>query len=263
MQNVYGMSTVVAINRFPTDTEAELKFIEDKCKEIGVNVKLTEVWGKGGRRRRGSGGRSRASHRRKDKSDFTFSYDDSLSIREKIEAIAKKIYGADGVDFIGKSCGGNRHDRISQFRNLPVCIAKTQYSLSDDAKKLGRPSGFRISIRSAKVSAGAGFVVALAGDITDYAGSAEDSGCGEYRRGQYRKDQRIILTGREILREKTIMLNRTCREFIDVLASREPVPGGGGASALAGAVRIALGAMVGELTVGKKNTPSMRRKFQT
>ena len=100
-----------------------------------------------------------------DKSDFTFSYDDSLSIREKIEAIAKKIYGADGVDFIGKSAAEIDTIESLGFRNLPVCIAKSQYSLSDDAKKLGRPSGFRISIRSAKVSAGAGFVVALAGDI--------------------------------------------------------------------------------------------------
>ena len=164
MQNVYGMSTVVAINRFPTDTEAELKFIEDKCKEIGVNVKLTEVWGKGG-----EGGVALAEEVvrliEEDKSDFTFSYDDSLSIREKIEAIAKKIYGADGVDFIGKSAAEIDTIESLGFRNLPVCIANTQYSLSDDAKKLGRPSGFRISIRSAKVSAGAGFVVALAGDI--------------------------------------------------------------------------------------------------
>ena len=164
MQNVYGMSTVVAINRFPTDTEAELKFIEDKCKEIGVNVKLTEVWGKGG-----EGGVALAEEVvrliEEDKSDFTFSYDDSLSIREKIEAIAKKIYGADGVDFIGKSAAEIDTIESLGFRNLPVCIAKTQYSLSDDAKKLGRPSGFRISIRSAKVSAGAGFVVAMAGDI--------------------------------------------------------------------------------------------------
>lgn len=164
MQKVYGMSVVVAINRFPTDTEAELKFIEDKCKEIGVNVKLTEVWGKGG-----EGGVALAEEvvrlAEEGKSKFTFSYDDSLSIREKIEAIATKIYGADGVDFIGKSAAEIDTIESLGFRNLPVCIAKTQYSLSDDAKKLGRPTGFRISIRSAKVSAGAGFVVALAGDI--------------------------------------------------------------------------------------------------
>ncbi len=164
MQKVYGMSVVVAINRFPTDTEAELKFIEDKCKAIGVNVKLTEVWGKGG-----EGGVALAEEvvrlAEEGKSKFTFSYDDSLSIREKIEAIATKIYGADGVDFIGKSAAEIDTIESLGFRNLPVCIAKTQYSLSDDAKKLGRPTGFRISIRSAKVSAGAGFVVALAGDI--------------------------------------------------------------------------------------------------
>ncbi len=164
MKNVYGLTTVVAINRFPTDTEAELKFIEEKCKEIGVNVKLTEVWGKGG-----EGGVALAEEvvRLIDekKSNFTFSYDNSLSIKEKIEAIATKIYGADGVDYIGKSASEIATIESLGFGNLPVCIAKTQYSLSDDPAKLGRPSGFRVSIRSAKVSAGAGFVVALAGDI--------------------------------------------------------------------------------------------------
>ncbi len=164
MKNVYGLTTVVAINRFPTDTQAELSCIEKKCKEIGVNVKLSEVWGKGG-----EGGEELAKEVvnliEKGGSDFRFAYEDSLSLREKIEAIATKIYGADGVDFIGKS--GAEIDTIESLgmKNLPVCIAKTQYSLSDDAKKLGRPSGFRISIRSVKASAGAGFVVALAGDI--------------------------------------------------------------------------------------------------
>ena len=164
MKNVYGMSVVVAINRFPTDTEAELKCIEEKCKEIGVNVALTEVWGKGG-----EGGRALAEEVVKlieeGKSDFRFAYEDSLSIREKIEAIATKIYGADGVDFVGKSASEIDTIESLGFRGLPVCIAKTQYSLSDDMKKLGRPKNFRISIRGVKVSAGAGFVVALAGDI--------------------------------------------------------------------------------------------------
>lgn len=164
MKNVYGMSVVVAINRFPTDTEAELKCIEEKCREIGVNVALTEVWGKGG-----EGGRALAEEVVKlideGKSDFRFAYEDSLSIREKIEAIATKIYGADGVDFVGKSASEIDTIESLGFRDLPVCIAKTQYSLSDDMKKLGRPRGFRISIRGVKVSAGAGFVVALAGDI--------------------------------------------------------------------------------------------------
>ena len=164
MKNVYGMSTVVAINRFPTDTEAELKCIEEKCREIGVSVALTEVWGKGG-----EGGTALAKEVvrliEEGKSDFRFAYEDDLSIREKIEMIAKRIYGADGVDFVGKSASEIDTIESLGFRNLPVCIAKTQYSLSDDMKKLGRPTGFRISIRSAKVSAGAGFVVALAGDI--------------------------------------------------------------------------------------------------
>ena len=164
MKNVYGMSVVVAINRFPTDTEAELKCIEEKCKEIGVNVALTEVWGKGG-----EGGRALAEEVVKlieeGKSDFRFAYEDSLSIREKIEAIATKIYGADGVDFVGKSASEIDTIESLGFRGLPVCIAKTQYSLSDGMKKLGQPKNFRISIRGVKVSAGAGFVVALAGDI--------------------------------------------------------------------------------------------------
>ena len=164
MKNVYGLPVVVAINRFPTDTEAELVKIEKKCKEIGVNVKLSEVWGKGG-----DGGTELAEEVVKlaesGKNDFRFAYEDSLSLREKIEAIATKIYGADGVDFIGKA--GSEIDTIESLgmSSFPVCIAKTQYSLSDDAAKLGRPSGFRISIRNVKASAGAGFVVALAGNI--------------------------------------------------------------------------------------------------
>jgi formate--tetrahydrofolate ligase len=164
MKEVYGLPTVVAINRFPTDTEAELAKIEEKCKEIGVNVKLSEVWGKGG-----DGGIELANEVVRlideEENNFRFAYDDSLSLREKIEAIATKVYGADGVDFIGKS--GAEIDTIESLgmSSFPVCIAKTQYSLSDDAKKLGRPSGFRISIRNVKASAGAGFAVALAGDI--------------------------------------------------------------------------------------------------
>ena len=125
---------------------------------------LTEVWGKGV-----DGVRALAEEVVKlideGKSDFRFAYEDSLSIREKIEAIATKIYGADGVDFVGKSASEIDTIESLGFRGLPVCIAKTQYSLSDDMKKLGRPRGFRISIRGVKVSAGAGFVVALAGDI--------------------------------------------------------------------------------------------------
>ncbi len=164
MKNVYGLPVVVAINRFPTDTEAELAKIEEKCREVGVNVKLSEVWGKGG-----DGGIELAEEVIKlaesGENNFTFAYDDSLSIREKIEAIATKIYGADGVDFVGKVGGEIDTIESLDMGSFPVCIAKTQYSLSDDAAKLGRPSGFRISIRNVKASAGAGFVVALAGNI--------------------------------------------------------------------------------------------------
>lgn len=161
---VYGLPAVVAINRFPTDTEAELDRIAEKCKELGVNVRLSEVWGKGG-----AGGIELAEEvvRLADSgnSDFNFSYDENLPIREKINAIATKIYGADGVDFVDKA--GKQIDELEAlgFGKTPVCIAKTQYSLSDDASKLGRPEGFRISIREVKISAGAGFVVALSGNI--------------------------------------------------------------------------------------------------
>lgn len=161
---VYGLPAVVAINRFPTDTEAELDRIAEKCRELGVNVRLSEVWGKGG-----AGGVELAEEvvRLADsgENNFNFSYDETLPIREKINAIATKIYGADGVDFVDKA--GKQIDELEAlgFGKTPVCIAKTQYSLSDDATKLGRPEGFRISIREVKISAGAGFVVALSGNI--------------------------------------------------------------------------------------------------
>jgi len=160
----FGLPAVVAINEFPTDTKAEMDFIEKKCKELGVNAVLSQVWAKGG-----EGGKKLAEEVIRaideEENNFRFTYDTNLSIREKIEAVATKVYGADGVDFIGKA--GKEIDEIEAngFGNLPVCIAKTQYSLSDDAKKLGRPSGFRVSVRSAKASVGAGFVVALTGDI--------------------------------------------------------------------------------------------------
>ena len=114
-------------------------------------------------------------------------------IREKIEAIATKIYGADGVDFVGKSASEIDTIESLGFRGLPVCIAKTQYSLSDDMKKLGRPRGFRISIRGVKVSAGAGFVVALAGDIMTMPGLPKVPACGKHRCGQHGKNHRSVL----------------------------------------------------------------------
>ena len=161
---VYGLPAVVAINRFPTDTEAELKYIEGRCKELNVNVILSEVWAKGG-----EGGLALAEEVvrviDKKESDFRFAYEDSLSIKEKIHAIATKIYGADGVDYIGNAAKQIEEIEALGYGKLPVCMAKTQYSLSDDAKKLGRPTGFRITVRNIKPSIGAGFIVAITGDI--------------------------------------------------------------------------------------------------
>jgi formate--tetrahydrofolate ligase len=161
---VFGLPAVVAINRFPTDTEAELKFIEDRCEKSGVKAVLSEVWAKGG-----EGGLALAQEVvdviAKGESDFRFSYDANLSIKAKIEAIATKIYGADGVVYIGNSQKQIEEIEAMGYGNLPICIAKTQYSLTDDPKKLGRPSGFRITVRNIKPSIGAGFIVAITGDI--------------------------------------------------------------------------------------------------
>lgn len=160
----FGLPAVVALNRFPTDTEAELAFVQEECQKLGVNVALSEVWAKGG-----LGGVQLAEEvlklTEKGENGFKFAYEVEWGIKEKITAIATKIYGADGVDFIGSSLQDIENiERIGQG-DLPVCMAKTQYSLSDDAKKLGRPQRFRISIRSVRISAGAGFVVAITGDI--------------------------------------------------------------------------------------------------
>lgn len=164
IRNVYGLPAVVAINRFPTDTEGELKYIEDACKKLGVNVILSEVWAKGG-----EGGSALAEEvvRVIDESEksFKFAYDDSMSVKEKIEAIATKVYGADGVDYIGNAPKQIEEIEAMNLGKLPICMAKTQYSLSDDATKLGRPTGFRVTVRNVKPSVGAGFLVALTGDI--------------------------------------------------------------------------------------------------
>ena len=170
---VFNLPCVVAINRFPTDTEAELKLVEDKCRELGVNVALSEVWAKGG-----EGGLALADEvvrlcNEGDEGDeagrgadtFQFAYDSDLSLREKIEAIAVRVYRADGVDFDAKAAKELAKLEKLGFGDMPVCMAKTQYSFSDDQKKLGAPRGFRITVRDVKVSAGAGFVVALTGNI--------------------------------------------------------------------------------------------------
>ena len=159
----FKLPCVVAINRFPTDTEAELKLVEDKCKEYGVNVALCEVWGKGG-----EGGKALADEVlnlvEKD-NDFTFTYPDEMPLADKINAVATKIYGADGVDFTAAAKKEIAKLEELGFGDYPVCMAKTQYSLSDDQKLIGRPSGFRITVKKVKVSAGAKFVVCLTGDI--------------------------------------------------------------------------------------------------
>ena len=163
IKDVYGLPCVVAINAFPTDTRAELDLVEEKCKELGVNVALSEVWAKGG-----EGGVALAEEVVRlceQPKDFRFSYDLDLSIREKIEAIATKVYRADGVDFVGASLKQLKKLEEIGCGGMPVCMAKTQYSFTDDQKVLGAPDGFRISVRNVKVSAGAGFIVALTGDI--------------------------------------------------------------------------------------------------
>ena len=161
---VFGLPAVVALNRFVADTDAEIELVERKCAELGVNVKLSEVWGKGG-----EGGIDLAKEVirliEEVPSRFRFAYDEKLSIKEKIEAIATKVYGADGVVYAGKVEKDIAELEALGFGKMPICMAKTQYSLTDDQTRLGRPTGFKITIRAVTVSAGAGFVVALTGDI--------------------------------------------------------------------------------------------------
>ena len=159
----YGIPCVVAVNRFPTDTEAELEMVREKCRGLGVNVALSEVWGKGG-----EGGIQLAEEvlsLTEQDNDFHFVYEDEMSLEEKINAVASKIYRADGVEF--SAAAKKQLDRIEAlgFGRLPVCMAKTQYSFSDNPNLLGAPRGFRISIKDVKVCSGAGFVVVKTGDI--------------------------------------------------------------------------------------------------
>ncbi len=159
----YGLPCVVAINRFPTDTEAELELVREKCKELGVNVALSEVWGKGS-----EGGIELAEEVLRlceSENHFKFVYEDELGIKEKVETIAKKIYRADGVEFTPAAKKQLATIEGLGFGNLPVCMAKTQFSFSDDASLLGAPRGFKITIKDVKVCAGAGFVVVKTGDI--------------------------------------------------------------------------------------------------
>lgn len=164
IKNVYKLPCVVAVNRFPTDTDNEIDFIIDKCKELGVNTVLSTVWAQGGK-----GGEALAREVvrlcEEEKGDFTFSYELDKTIEEKIEAVVKKIYGGNGIAIMP-----NAKKQIAQltelgFDKLPICIAKTQYSFSDDPSKLGAPENFIVTVKNVKVSAGAGFIVVMTGDI--------------------------------------------------------------------------------------------------
>ena len=161
---VFKLPAVVAINRFPLDTEAELELIRSRCRELGVNVALSEVWANGG-----AGGKELAENVleliEKGSDGFEYAYDLKMGIKDKINAIATKIYGADGVDFLPSALKQIQEIEDLGFSEVPVCMAKTQYSLTDDQTKLGRPEGFRITVRNVKISAGAGFAVALTGEI--------------------------------------------------------------------------------------------------
>ena len=180
LENVhkFGVPTVVAINRFPDDTEAELELVRKKCEELGVNVALSEVWAKGG-----EGGEELANAvvdvLENEKSEFEFLYDEKAPIKEKIETIAAEIYGADGVDYSDTALAQIDKYKKAGYDDIPVCMAKTQSSISDNPNLKGRPTGFRISVNEINLSAGAGFLVVMTGPVLTMPGlpkrpSAED-----------------------------------------------------------------------------------------
>lgn len=163
VKNVFGLPCVVAVNAFPTDTKAELDLVEAKCKELGVNVALSEVWAKGG-----EGGAALAEEVVRlceEPNEFRQSYELDMTIEEKLDAICTKIYHADGVELIGPAVKQAKQITDLGYDKLPICMAKTQYSFSDDPKLLGAPKGFKVTVRNLKIAAGAGFIVALTGDI--------------------------------------------------------------------------------------------------
>ena len=163
VKDVYKLPCVVAVNRFPTDTDAEIDLVIEKCRELGVNVRLSTVWANGG-----NGGIELAEEVVRlceEENNFTFSYESDTTIEEKIDAIVKKVYGGDGVVFTDEAKAEIERLTALGYGKLPVCMAKTQYSFSDDATKLGAPTGFTVTVRKIKVSAGAGFIVALTGNI--------------------------------------------------------------------------------------------------
>ena len=163
VKDVWGVPCVVAVNRFPTDTEEELKLVEEKCKELGVNVALSEVWGKGG-----EGGMALAEEVVRlcdEPNNFSFTYELDQPIEKKLEQICRRIYHADGVELDGNAKKQLKQITELGFDKLPICMAKTQYSFSDDPTLLGAPKGFTVTVRNLKVASGAGFIVALTGDI--------------------------------------------------------------------------------------------------
>jgi formate--tetrahydrofolate ligase len=174
----FGVPTVVAINRFPDDTKAELELVRQKCEDLGVNVALSEVWAQGGK-----GGEELANAvvnvLENEKSNFEFLYDEKAPIKEKIEIIAKEIYGADGVDYSDKAISQIEKYNEQGYADIPVCMAKTQSSISDNPNLKGRPNGFKISVKEINLSAGAGFLVVMTGPVLTMPGlpkrpSAED-----------------------------------------------------------------------------------------
>ena len=163
MKQVYGLPTVVAVNRFPTDTDAEIALVMDACRALGVNVVLSTVWAEGGK---GGEALAREVVRLCDEpSDFTYCYDEKLPVKEKIKAIVTKVYGGKDVAYTPEAEAEIERLTALGFGETPVCMAKTQYSFSDDATRLGAPEGFTVTVRSVRISAGAGFIVALTGNI--------------------------------------------------------------------------------------------------
>ncbi len=164
IKNVYGLPSVVAVNRFPTDTDAEVALVIEKCKELDVNVVLSDVWAKGG-----EGGKELAQEVvrlcEEEAPHFTFSYEDNLSLEDKIKAVVTKVYGCIGINIMPNAKKELAKLTELGFGSMPVCIAKTQYSFSDNPALLGAPKGFTVTVKNVKVSAGAGFVVVLTGDI--------------------------------------------------------------------------------------------------
>ncbi len=163
IKNVYRLPCVVAVNKFPTDTDAEVATVMEECKKLGVNVVLSDVWAKGG-----DGGIDMANEVVRlceEENDFSFSYDLDATIEEKIDAIVRRVYGGDGIIVTPQAKKQIAQLTALGYDNLPICIAKTQYSFSDDMTKLGAPEGFTVTVRNVKISAGAGFIVALTGDI--------------------------------------------------------------------------------------------------